>query len=215
MAVIASRPCFVGMVQSEIVRPEISEPDSILAAIDRKVDSEAGSDAVSSDSDDDGSGFARNFNIASGKMHGVYMAAPAAAGDGEENPENGEHTPIPDAKAVTGEEQAAVDKEKADDDFPALADLPPDASTPFGKAPSKKSKPPARPDKVDLPPRKLDLPPKAFERGEGSGVDKTMAKKKKSLPHEDQDLVDEYALLHTPIDPNEPQSSWKREGKPW
>ena len=91
-----------------------------------------------------------------------------------------------------------------DKDFPALADLPPDALMPAGKIPLKKKKPATMAERADLPPRKLDLSPKILEKGEGSGADKMNAKKKKPLPHEDPDLVDEYALLHMPVDANGP-----------
>src|SRR5664279_5478535 len=100
--VSASRSHFIGMVHAEpAVAAENSEPDSILPAIDGKVDSEAGSESNYSESDDDGTAFARDVMIATGRLHVVYMAAPAATSAEEEgNPEEGEHTPSKEGKSL-------------------------------------------------------------------------------------------------------------------
>src|SRR5664279_3015751 len=104
----ASRSHFIGMVHAEpAVSAENSEPDSILPAINGKIDLEAGSESNNSESDDDGSGFDRDVLIASGRFHGVYMAAPAVTKvEEEENPEEAEHTPSKDEKSLDGTDVA-------------------------------------------------------------------------------------------------------------
>src|SRR5664279_2389364 len=108
LEVLASRSHFIGMVHAEpAVSAENSEPDSILPAINGKIDLEAGSESNNSESDDDGAGFSRDVLIASGRLHGVYMAAPAVTKvEEEENPEEAEHTPSKDEKSLDGTDVA-------------------------------------------------------------------------------------------------------------
>src|SRR5664279_2856786 len=211
----ASRSHFIGMVQAEPVpSTENSEPDSILPAIDGKVDSEAGSESNNSESDDDGTAFARDVMIATGRLHGVYMAAPAATNaEEEENPEEGEHTPSKEGKSLN-DTDVVIEDGKKDTEFPPVDELPAGnlqlspsrkADPPAKKADLKKKKPDLRAQKADLPPKKAELPPKKLEVGGGSGVNKKHeGKKKPAAAFEDPNEIDEYDLLRTPIDANEP-----------
>src|SRR5664279_522104 len=211
----ASRSHFIGMVQAELVpSTENSEPDSILPAIDGKVDSEVGSESNNSESDDDGTAFARDVMITTGRLHGVYMAAPAATNAEEEvNPEEGEHTPSKEGKSLN-DTYAVIEDGKKDAEFPPVDELPAEgvwlspsrkADPPAKKADLKKRKPDLRAQKADLPPKKAELPPKKLEVGGGSGVNKNYeGKKKPAAAFEDPNEIDEYDLLRTPIDANEP-----------
>ena len=123
------RSHFVGMVQTEPAekaedeqpteqvedpkpaeQEENSEAESIFAAIEAKLDSDAGSGASDTDSDDDGDAFERKVKSMQGCLHEVLMAKPADKADSEEKSEAEPKTPPP-TDNTNGEEEEADELE--------------------------------------------------------------------------------------------------------
>ena len=110
-------------------RMENSEAESILAAIEAKLDSETGFVHSDTDSDDDEDAFERKIKIVQGGFHEVLMAKPAEKAESEESKPK---TPSP-VDNPNGESE-----EEEDPKFPEVRELTEDDAA--KKPPSSKKK---------------------------------------------------------------------------
>lgn len=113
-------------------RAENSEVESILAAIEAKLDSETGSTPFDTDSNDDEDAFERKVKSMQGGFHEVLMAKPAEKAESEEEEETEPKTPPP-VDNKNGEPE-----EEENPEFPEVKELTKDESP--KKPPSSKKK---------------------------------------------------------------------------